>query len=91
MLCDHFEIPAERAKELAEHEKRKAEGLEYTISSLEKEIRKLKKDRNKLTRLLCEAGQAIESGDVEDLVSEQFLKWYADHKRRDALRKKKKI
>ena len=91
MLCDHFEIPAERAEALAEQEKRKAEGLEYTISSLEKEIKKLKKERNKLTRLLCEAGEAIESGDVEDLVSEQFLKWHADHKRRDALRKKKKI
>ncbi len=89
MPCYYYETPEERAKDLAEREKRKVEDLGYTIYSLEKEIKKLKKDRNRLTRLLCEAGQAIESGDVEDLVSEQFLKWYADHKRRDALRKKK--
>jgi hypothetical protein len=93
MPCYYFETPEERAAANLENEKRKQaklEGLEYQERSLKKEVTKLRKTRNQLTKFLCEAMTAIESGDVEDLVSEELLEWHKDHKMRDALRISKK-
>lgn len=44
----------------------------------------------RLTRLLCEAGNTIEGIQLTKAMSKDFIKWWNDHKKVDARRKKRK-